>query len=392
MVKRRKVSVFGSTGSIGRNTIKVIKEQGSIEHFEIIALTGHHNVELLAQQAKELRPQIVITTCKEKYVYLKELLVGTDITVGCGKEAVIQAAKEDTHWCMAAIAGAAGVEVAYAALSGTKVLALATKECLVCAGSFFLAKAIQENVNVIPVDSEHNAIFQVLEKPNISSVSKLVLTASGGPFRTWTREQMTNVTAAQALKHPTWNMGKHITIDSATMFNKALEMIEAHWLFDMPASKIDVIVHPESIIHSMIAYSDGSMLAQMGVSDMCIPITYALGWPKRLQNPEPLLNLVECTPLTFEKPDDQKFPALDIARQVIEGFSGQGCVLNAAKEVAVNAFLAKEIGFLGIENCILATLENVNCARNIHQIDEMKNLDKEARLYTKEYIKQKMRT
>lgn len=383
---KRKISVFGATGSIGRNTLKVLKEQGGTDTYECIALTGGHNVELLAEQARELQPQYVVTAYEAQYHTLKALLHNTNIAVSAGEGALLEVAREETDWCMAAISGIAGVKVAHAALASTRVMALATKECLVCAGDLFLQRAETNQVNIIPVDSEHNAIFQVFDFAAPETVRKIILTASGGPFRTWSLEKMRTASVEDALLHPTWSMGQHITIDSATMFNKAMEMIEAQKLFGLRADQIEVLVHPESIIHSMVEYTDGSILAQMGASDMCIPIRYALGWPERLVTPISPLNFSAIKSLTFEEPDTKRFKALDIAFKVmLEESQGAGCILNAAKEVAVQAFLDKKIGFLDIEKVIVSALENVDYTCKYTDMDSVVALDTQTRSYVTEF-------
>jgi len=313
-------------------------------------------------------------------------LKDTKISVAAGESGLLQAAQEPTDWCMAAITGVAGVKAAYTALKSTNVMALATKECLVCAGKLFLATAQKYNVKIIPVDSEHNAIYQVFDFNDANSITKLILTASGGPFRTWSLQDMRNATVVDALKHPTWTMGRNISIDSATMFNKAMEVIEAHHLFNVGADKIQVVVHPESIVHSVVEYCDGSLLAQMGLSDMCIPISYALGWPKRLRSPHRPLNFLEYSKLTFEQPDTKRFKALNIAHSIIEENSNHGCVLNAAKEIAVDAFLQNGIGFLQIESTIEDALGKIDCSQPINHIDDMIALDSQTRAYVEKNI------
>lgn len=386
MVKKRRVSVLGSTGSIGRNTLKVLEQQGGTDRYDVVALTGGQNVGLLAEQARQFQAQFVAISDTADYQTLKDRLADTPTEILAGDDALIAVAQEETDWCMAAISGMAGVKVAFSALPSTKVMALATKECLVCAGQLFLQTAKRNSVQIIPVDSEHNAIYQVFDFNNPNTVKKLILTASGGPFRTWTREQMCRATLEDALAHPTWTMGRHITIDSATMFNKAMEMIEAQQLFSVDADAIDVVIHPESIIHSMVEYKDGSFLAQMGVSDMCIPITYALGWPDRLRNPAPSLNFKDCNTLTFEEPDRKRFRALDIACGIMKEKSNGGCVLNAAKEIAVEAFLRGKIRFLDIETMIESALSSIDYHRGDLDMDALIALDEETRSFVKQRI------
>ncbi len=351
----RRLSVLGSTGSVGVSTLDLL-EKAEVD-VEIVALTGRSNVALLAQQALKWRPQVVVIADETKLSDLRDRLAGSNILVTGGAAAVTEAAGRDAQWVMSAIVGFAGLAPTLAAAKSGAVVALANKESLVCCGPSLLRIAKLAGGVIIPVDSEHSAIFQVLEPANAQHVTRLVLTASGGPFRTWTRDQMVHATPEQAVAHPNWSMGRKISVDSATMMNKGLEMIEAAYLFGMPANRIDVLIHPQSIIHSLVEYADGSTLAQLGAPDMRTPIACAYAWPDRLPWPAPKLDLARAGPLTFEDPDLGKFPALSIAKQALAIGGQSPAILNAANEVAVGAFLDRRIGFLDIAAIVADTLE-----------------------------------
>jgi 1-deoxy-D-xylulose-5-phosphate reductoisomerase len=342
----RKIVILGSTGSIGVSTLSLFEESGA--EVEILALTAGRNVALLAEQALRWRPKRAVIADETLLPALREALAGADIETAAGQQALVEAAAMGGDWVMAAIVGSAGLAPTLAAARSGCVLALANKESLVCAGPALLAASAQAGGRVIPVDSEHSAIFQVLEPHNAARVSKLILTASGGPFRSWSRAAMASATPAQAVSHPNWNMGAKISVDSATMMNKGLELIEAAYLFDTPASRIEVLVHPQSIVHSLVEYADGSTLAQLGLPDMRAPIACAFAWPERLAWPSPSLDLAAIGALTFEAPDADRFPAIDLAREALRLGEGGPTALNGANEAAVAAFLDRRIGFLDI--------------------------------------------
>ncbi len=348
------VTVLGSTGSVGRNTIDLIARNP--DRFAVEALVAGSNASLLAAQAKQVGARLAVVADPDQYRTLKDALSGTDVEPAAGQQAVIAAASQKVDWVMAAIVGAAGLEPTLAAIRAAAVIGLANKETLVCAGTLMMREVAQAGTVLLPVDSEHSAIFQVLDTDNPETVDRITLTASGGPFRTMERAAMAQVTPEQAVDHPNWKMGAKISVDSATMMNKGLELIEAHHLFRMPSDRLEILVHPQSVIHSMVSYRDGSVLAQLGVPDMRTPIAYALAWPQRMAAPVERLNLAAIGSLSFEEPDMARFPALRIAREALEAGSGTAAALNAANEIAVDAFLKGRIGFLQIVDIIEATL------------------------------------
>ncbi len=351
----KRITVLGSTGSIGKNTLDIVR-RAAPDTYKIVALTANQSVNKIADQALEFRPEFVALADASKASDLNAKLVGSGIETGFGLEAVIEAARRSTDFTMAAIIGSAGLEPTLAAVGQGHHIGLANKECLVCAGETFMAAVRQSGATLLPVDSEHNAIFQVLED-DVKGVRRLILTASGGPFREASLERLQSVSLEDALKHPVWSMGAKISIDSATLMNKGLELIEASWLFDRPSAEIDVIVHPQSIIHSMVEYIDGSVLAQLGSPDMRTPIAYSMGWPSRIEAPVERLDFAKLSGLTFFEPDTVKFPALRLAREALEAGGQAPCVLNAANEQAVAAFLERRIPFLGIARAVEAALE-----------------------------------
>ena len=360
----RRVTVLGSTGSVGVSTLNLLDHavrQGEAE-VEMVALTGGRNVELLAEQAKAWRPQEVVVADEACYAELKERLAGTGLSVSAGTQAVCDAAKAGADWVMSSIVGAAGLAPTLAAARAGAVIGLANKESLVCAGPALLETARAAGGKVIPVDSEHSAIFQVLQADCAHRVARLILTASGGPFREWTLQAMSAATPEQAAAHPNWSMGVKISIDSATMMNKGLEMIEASYLFDTPPERIDVLVHPQSVIHSLVEYQDGSTLAQLGPPDMRAPIACAYAWPDRLPWPAQRLDLAAYGSLTFSDPDPQRFPAIGIARSALTAGGLAPAAMNAANEIAVAAFLDRRIGFLDIAATVSETLERMETA------------------------------
>ena len=363
----RRISILGSTGSIGTSTLSLFEEagrEGACE-VELVALAAGRNAEKLAEQARKWRPELVVIQDESMLPELRERLSGTGLKIAAGRKAVIEAAQLEADWVMSAIVGVAGLEPTMAAARTGAVVALANKESLVCAGPQLLAMAKAAGGTVIPVDSEHAAIFQVLQPDCAERVLKLVLTASGGPFREKSLQEMSGMTPEQAVAHPNWSMGAKISVDSATMFNKGLEMIEASYLFATPPSKIDVLIHPQSIIHSMVEYQDGSTLAQLGPPDMRAPIACAYAWPDRLPWPAPKLDLAQIGQLTFFAPDHERFPALAMARSALERGCGAPAALNAANETAVAAFLDRRIGFLDIAAAVAETLERMDRAGDL---------------------------
>jgi 1-deoxy-D-xylulose-5-phosphate reductoisomerase len=345
-IERRRISILGSTGSIGVNTLDVLQQLGGRDAFDVVAVTGHSNIALLAEQAKACGAGFAVTADDNQYGALKDALAGSGIEVAAGREALVEAGQRDADWVMAAIVGTAGLAPTLAAAERGADIALANKECLVSAGELFVKAVADGGGQLIPVDSEHSAIFQSLEDDQHHAVERIVLTASGGPFRTWTREQMAGVTADIARAHPNWSMGLKISIGSASMFNKALEMIEAKHLFDVRPDQIEVIVHPQSIIHSMVGYTDGSVLAQLGCPDMRTAIGYALTYPDRPKLNVERLDFAKLARLDFEAPDEVRFPALRLARTAMQRGGVQGAVMNAAEEVSFHAFCDGRIGFL----------------------------------------------
>ena len=348
MAQGRRITVLGSTGSIGVNTLDVIGQLGGREAFEVVALTGNANVPLLARQAVETGAKLAVTASEKTYSDLKEALAGTGIGAAAGRSGLIEAASMEADCAMAAIVGTAGLEPTLAAARRGMDIALANKECLVTAGSLFMDAVRQGGGRLLPVDSEHSAIFQTLESNQRHAVERIILTASGGPFRTWPKDKMAGVTPEVARIHPNWSMGMKISIGSATMFNKALEMIEAMHLFDVRPEQVEVIVHPQSIIHSMVGYSDGSVLAQLGSPDMRTAIGYALSWPRREALNVERLDFARLARLDFEAPDEERFPALRLARTAMHRGGSQSAVMNAAEETACEAFIAGRLGFLEI--------------------------------------------
>ena len=353
----RTVAVLGSTGSIGVSTLDLLEKSGAQVQLE--ALAAGRNVARLAEQALRWRPRMTVIADEACHAELRERLAGSGLKTAAGEAAVVAAA-QSADWVMAAIVGAAGLRPTLAAARKGAVVALANKESLVCAGPALLAAARAANGSVVPVDSEHSAIFQVLQPDCAHRVKRLILTASGGPFRTWSKAQMERATPEQAVAHPNWSMGAKISVDSATMMNKGLEMIEASYLFATPEDRVDVIVHPQSVIHSLVEYQDGSTLAQLGPPDMRSPIACAWAWPDRLPWPAPGLDLALTATLTFEAPDPDRFPALRLARTVLQMGGGAPAALNAANEAAVAAFLDRRIGFLDIARTVERTLERMD--------------------------------
>jgi len=354
MAPRRSVTILGATGSIGDSTLDLIAR--APDQFSVEALVGGRNVAKLADKARQLGARMAVIADPGGYHELCERLRDTDIECAAGDAAVIEAADRPADLVMAAIVGAAGLAPTLAAIRRGATIALANKECLVCAGSLMMSEIATHGARLLPVDSEHNAIFQVFENTQIDQIERLILTASGGPFRTWDYAAMAAATPAQAVAHPNWSMGAKISVDSASMMNKGLELIEAFHIFAIPEPQIEVLVHPQSVIHSMVGYKDGSVLAQLGVSDMRTPIAYCLGWPNRIGTPVRRLDFPALAQLTFEAPDVERFPALGLARAALRRGGTAPAILNAANEVAVAAFLAGQIGFLDIARVVETVL------------------------------------
>ena len=380
----RSVTILGSTGSVGCNTIDLIERNR--DAFNVEAITARRNVSLLADQARRIRPRVVVIADPTLYDDLKNAIEGTGVIPAAGSDAVVEAASYPTDWIMAAIVGAAGLEPTMAAIRRGAIIALANKECLVCAGALMTNEINDRGAMIVPVDSEHNAIFQVFDFDRPDSVEKITLTASGGPFRTLDKEAMAHVTPRQAIAHPNWDMGAKISVDSATMMNKGLELIEAYHLFPVEEHQIDVVIHPQSVVHSMVSYIDGSMLAQFGSPDMRTPIAYSLGWPARMAAPAPRLDLAELGQLTFEAPDNKRFPALKLAREALQTGGVAPTILNAANEVAVGGFLANRIGFLDIARIVERTLENIAPAR-MQSLADVREVDTNARVVAESLLK-----
>jgi 1-deoxy-D-xylulose-5-phosphate reductoisomerase len=374
--QHRRVTVLGSTGSVGRSTVDLLLQNR--ERFEVEALTAHRNVALLAEQARALRPRFAAIADPSLGPALADALAGAGVETGAGLAAVAEAAARPAEWVMGAIVGAAGLAPTLTAIRRGALVALANKECLVCAGALVMAEARRAGARLLPVDSEHSAVFQVLDEGRPHAVDRIILTASGGPFRTATLDEMRKATRAQALAHPNWDMGAKISIDSATMMNKGLELIEAHHLFGLPAEQIEVVVHPQSVVHSLVAYVDGSVLAQLGTPDMRTPIAYALAWPERMKWPAPRFDLAQIGALTFEAPDPGRFPALALAREALAAGEAAPTVLNAANEVAVEAFLGGRIGFLDIARLVARALDRIP-RRSLSSLAEVEEVDREAR-------------
>ncbi len=375
-VQPRRLTILGSTGSVGCNTIDLIERNP--QRYEIVALTANRNAVALAEQARRLRSALAVVADPDAYGALKDALEGTGIEVAAGAQAVTDAASRPTDWMMAAIVGSAGLESTLAGVRQGAVIGLANKETLVCAGDIFMAEIETRGASLVPVDSEHSAIYQVLDQRQADRVERIILTASGGPFRTFSRDQMASVTPEQAVAHPNWDMGAKISVDSATMMNKGLEVIEAHHLFPVNGAGIEVVVHPQSVIHSMVEYVDGSVLAQLGTPDMRTPIAYALGWPERIEAPSARLDFQTLGALTFEAPDPERFPALRLAREALDAGGASPAYLNAGNEVAVGGFLEGKIPFLAIAEIVESCLEAAPGAA-LESIEEVRDADTEAR-------------
>jgi 1-deoxy-D-xylulose-5-phosphate reductoisomerase len=351
----RSITILGATGSIGASTVDLIKREPG--RYRVEAITARRNATALATIAREVGARFAVIADPDYYAELKDALAGSGIEAAAGDEALVEAAQRPAEWVMAAISGAIGLKPTLAAVERGATVALANKECLVCAGAFFMRRVASAGAIVLPVDSEHNAVFQALGAGRREDVKRVILTASGGPFRTWSQEAINGATPEQALRHPNWIMGPKVTIDSATLMNKGLELIEAHHLFALPPDEIDVLVHPQSVVHGLVEFRDGSVVAQLGPPDMRVPIAHCLAWPARIDGPAPRLDLAALRELTFEDPDLVRFPALALARQAMERGGAAPTVLNAADEVAVVEFIAGRIPFLAIATLVEKTLE-----------------------------------
>lgn len=374
--KMRRVTVLGSTGSIGKSTVDLLA--GHRDSFSVEALTGHRNVQLLAAQARQLGAKLAVIGDENLYAELKQALSGTPIEAAAGPQAVIDAAGRPADWVMAAIVGTAGLRPTLAAIAQGATVALANKESIVAAGPLMLAAVKSAGATLLPVDSEHNAVFQVLDPAQRGGVARIILTASGGPFLRKSRAELAAMTPAEAVRHPNWSMGAKISVDSATMMNKSLEIIEASYLFEVPDEKVDAIIHPQSVVHSMVEYIDGSILAQMGAPDMRTPIAHTLGWPARIETTGQRLDLSGMLSMQFEPVDTARFPAVTLARQAVRAGVGYPVVLNAANEVAVEAFLQGRLSFDKIEILSEQALQSVDIGR-ISGLDDVIALDLAAR-------------
>ena len=385
MKEKKRIAIIGSTGSIGTQALEVIKENPNF--FEAEVLVANSNADLLINQALEFNPNAVVIANETHYQKVKTALASTDIKVYSGNKAVEQIVEMETiDMVLASIVGYAGLASTINAIKHKKPIALANKETLVVAGELVTKLALENGVNIYPVDSEHSAIFQCLAGEWENKIEKIYLTASGGPFRGKSRTDLLNVTKAQALKHPNWTMGAKITIDSASLMNKGLEVIEAKWLFNLNPSQIDVIVHPQSIVHSIVQFEDGSMKAQMGLPDMKLPIQYAMGYPQRIKNNFKRFDFFNYPQLSFEKPDLETFLNLKLAYKALEKGGNMPCVLNAANEIAVQAFLEDKIGFLNMSDLVSNTLEKISYIKN-PSYQQYIECDNEARILASEFIK-----
>lgn len=386
-MEKKNLAVLGSTGSVGTQTLEVVA--CFPDRFEVSVLTAGRNADLLIQQAIKFQPKLVVLSDEQAYNQVKEALTGTGIEVSYGEDALVDAVQlDEIDIVLTAIVGSVGLRPTIAAIKKGKDIALANKETLVVAGELIKNLVEEYKVRLLPVDSEHSAIFQCLPGEDSNPIEKIVLTASGGPFRGKSREELEHVTKAQALKHPNWSMGAKITIDSASLMNKGLEVIEAKWLFDLEADQVEVIIHPQSIVHSLVQFQDGSMKAQMGLPDMKLPIQYALTYPDRIQNNFERFNFVNYPSLTFETPDMKTFRNLDLAYQALREGGNRPCVLNAANEVVVAAFLNDEVSFLGMSDIIEETLCQVVQKENL-LLEDYLHYDEESRRVARSLIERR---
>ncbi len=379
----RRITILGSTGSVGCSTFDLLLR--APDRFVVEALTAQRNVALLAEQARSLKARLAVIGDEQLLPELRTLLAGSGIEAAAGAKAIAEAAARPAELVMAAIVGAAGLEPTLAAVRRGATIALANKETLVCAGALVMRQAALHGATILPVDSEHNAIFQVFNFDAPESVDRVILTASGGPFRTLSLGEMREVTPAQAIAHPVWSMGAKISVDSATLMNKGLELIEASFLFPVPEQRLEVLIHPQSVIHSLVSYVDGSVLAQLGTPDMRTPIGVALAWPQRMPTPAARLDLAAIAKLTFEVPDFARFPALNLARQALQTGGAAPTILNAANEMAVDAFLKGRIGFLDITRIVEQTLARL-ASGPLNDLDAVRAADGEARRHAAHLI------
>ncbi len=384
MTERRTVSILGATGSVGSSTLDLIQQ--APDRFEVVALTAQRDVTGLAMAARATGARLAVIGDPALYDDLKNALEGAGTEIAAGPEAIVDAARRPVNWTMASIVGCAGLAATMAALEGGSTVALANKESLVSAGALMTGAARASGALLLPVDSEHNAIFQCLSGNPHTRVRRIVLTASGGPFRTWSRADMAAVTPEVAVKHPNWSMGAKISVDSATMMNKGLEVIEAHYLFGVESARLDIVVHPQSVVHSMVDYVDGSTLAQLGAPDMRIPIASALAWPDRMETNSAALDLTTIGRLDFEAPDSGRFPSLALAREALETGGARPAVLNAANEMAVAAFLKRRIGFLAIADVVKDVLSRYDPSAP-QTIADVLTIDTEARMIAAQAMK-----
>ena len=366
---RKRITVLGATGSVGRNTLDLIGRNPGL--FEVVALTANRNAEGLAELALRHGARLAVLADESGYGELKERLAGTGIEAAAGPDALIEAATRPADCVMAGIIGAAGLRPTLAAVAQGRRVALANKECLVCAGEMFMEAVRRAGTELVPVDSEHSAVFQAIAGSDPAAIERVVLTASGGPFRTWSLEQLEHATPQQALVHPNWSMGRKITIDSATLMNKGLELIEAYHLFPVEPAQLEVVVHPQSIIHALVGYRDGSMLAQLASPDMRTPIAAGLAWPARMAAPTKRIDLVELGTLSFERPDEERFRALGLARQAMQKGGMAPAVLSAANEIAVEAFLTGRLKFLHIAQLVAETLDLAAARGLLADVDDL---------------------
>lgn len=377
------ISIFGATGSIGTSTLDLVDQHR--DAYDVVALTAHRDVAGLAAAARRTGARLAVIGDPALYDDLKSALAGSNVGVAAGEDALVEAAQAGAEWTMAAIVGCAGLRPVMAALEAGSTVALANKEALVSAGDLMTAAAARHGSRILPVDSEHNAIWQCFDHDDHRRVAKIILTASGGPFRTWSLDEMRPVTPEQAVKHPNWSMGAKISVDSATMMNKGLELIEAARLYPVPTDRIEILVHPQSVIHSMVEYVDGSVLAQLGTPDMRTPIAHTLAWPDRIGTRAERLDLTRIARLDFEAPDPVRFPALRLARGAVEAGGARPAVLNAANEIAVAAFLGRRIGFLDIAAIVEQTLNRYDppapqAIEDVFAIDRQARVEAEAAL------------
>ena len=377
MTGKKSITIFGATGSVGSSTLSLVREHP--DSFTPHALTAHRDYQGLAKLAREFKPAHAVIADEAFYTPLSEALAGTGIKVAAGSQALIDIAGQKVDLIVAAIVGVAGLAPVWKAVEAGQTIALANKEALVSAGHLIMPAARKSGANLLPIDSEHNAIFQCLRRESHEHIERIILTASGGPFREMTLAEMQQVTIEQALQHPNWSMGPKITIDSATMMNKGLELIEAAWLFDDGAKKLDAIIHPQSTLHGLVGFKDGSWLAHLGIADMRVPISYALGWPERLAWQAQPLDFSSALKLDFAPVDETKFPCFQLAKQVMAGAPEQAIILNAANEVAVAKFLNGDIGFCDIAGHVRATLEAGDYGITADSFEAILALDREIR-------------